>query len=111
MPAFRAPRQLSHRARALVGVALAVLLLGGATTPASAHALIEKSTPATGGQLDSPGQIMATFSEAVEPQFSELQVLDANRKQVDAGDSHGALGDPKSLTVSVPQLPDGTYLV
>jgi copper transport protein len=98
-------------ARLLAATALTLVVLTTCPTPTFAHALLEKSTPATGGQLDSPGQIMATFSEAVEPQFSELQVLDVNRKRVDAGDSQGALGDPKSLVVSVPKLSDGTYMV
>jgi len=98
-------------ARLLAASALALVVLTTCPVPTFAHALLEKSTPATGGQLDSPGQILASFSEAVEPQFSELQVLDANRKRVDLGDSQGALGDPKSLTVSVPKLPDATYLV
>jgi copper transport protein len=111
MPTSGASRLPDLARRTLLVVVLAGLVLATSTRPAWAHALLEKSTPATGGQLDSPGQIIATFSEAVEPQFSELQVLDANRKRVDAGDSQGALGDPKSLVVSVPKLPDGTYMV
>jgi len=110
------PRLLQRAKRAcitrlLTACALSVVLLATAPGLTFAHALYEKSTPASGGQLDSPGQIQVSFTEAVEPSFSELQVLDVNRKRVDAGDSHAAAGDGKALVVSVPQIPDGTYLV
>jgi methionine-rich copper-binding protein CopC len=97
--------------RALLIVALAAVLLGTTARPASAHALYEKSQPATGGQLETPGQIQVSFTEDVEPQFSQLEVLDTSRRKVDLDDSHSPPGSPKALTVSVPQLPDGTYMV
>lgn len=97
--------------RVLLVLVLAVLLAGGSARPASAHALYERSQPATGGQLDTPGQIQVWFTEAVEPAFSEIEVLDTTRKRVDLQDTHAAPGEPKSLLVSVPELPDGTYMV
>jgi copper transport protein len=109
----RCPRIVSALlgARPLAALVVAVALFALAPSQTFAHAELDKSTPGTGGQLDAPGQILATFTEAVEPSFSELQVLDVNRKRVDLGDTQGTLGNPKGLTVSVPQLPDGTYLV
>jgi copper transport protein len=97
--------------RLLVACAIAILALGAAGRTASAHALYEKSQPASGGQLETPGQVQVSFTEAVEPQFSQLEVLDVSRKKVDLGDSHAAPGTGKALVVSVPQLPDGTYMV
>ncbi|MFN8635641.1 MAG: copper resistance protein CopC [Chloroflexota bacterium] len=98
-------------ARATVGLVVAVLLFAGSVHPASAHALYEKSQPTTGGQLDTPGQIQVWFTEDVEPSFSKIQVLDTSRRPVDLGDSNAALGTGKALVVSVPKLPDGTYMV
>src|SRR5687767_11392703 len=72
----------------LLVLALAVLLLGSTARPASAHALYEKSQPATGGRLDTPGQIQVWFTEAVEPAFSEIEVLDTSRRRVDLQDTH-----------------------
>src|SRR4051812_7901259 len=97
--------------RGLLMLALAAVLLGTTARRASAHALYEKSQPATGGQLETPGQVQVSFTEDVEPQFSQLEVLDTSRRKVDLDDSHGPPGSPKALIVSVPQLPDGTYMV
>ena len=99
--------------RVLVSLALCALVLasGFGIRTASAHALYEKSQPATGGRLETPGQIQVWFTEPVEPAFSELEVMDTSRRRVDLQDSHAAPGEPKALLVSVPQLPDGTYMV
>src|SRR5687768_2065664 len=105
------PRVRLGLASALAGALLAVLLVGGSARPALAHALYEKSQPATGSQLETPGQIQVWFTEPVEPELSELQVLDTTRKRVDLQDTRLALGENRALTVSVPQLPDGTYMV
>src|SRR5690242_18632552 len=102
---------IARVSRPLAALAAALVVLVAAPTPTFAHALLDKSQPASGGRLDAPGQVQASFTEAIEPSFSELQVLDASRKRVDNGDSAATLGSDKSLTVSVPELPDGTYLV
>lgn len=110
-PCMAISSHLTHVARALLGIVLAILILAGSPATTSAHALYEKSTPATGGQLETPGQIQVSFTEDVDERFSELEVLDSSRKRVDLQDSHAAPGSPKALVVSVPQLPDGTYMV
>ncbi len=97
--------------RVLGALLLAALVLGGTPRAASAHALYERSQPASGAQLEAPGQIQVWFTEAVEPTFSVLEVLDASRKRVDLQDTHAAPGEVKALVVSVPELPDGTYMV
>jgi copper transport protein len=104
-------RSLYAVGRALALLLFAALLLGGTTRPALAHALYEKSQPATGSQLEAPGQIQVWFTEDVEPEFSRLEVLDTSRRRVDLDDSHGVLGTGRALIVSVPELPDGTYMV
>lgn len=105
--------RIPMRLRSLIAVVLCALLFvsGVGVQSASAHALYEKSQPATGGRLETPGQIQVWFTEPVEPAFSELEILDTSRKRVDLQDSHGAPGEPKALLVSAPALPDGTYMV
>ncbi|MFN8632953.1 MAG: copper resistance protein CopC [Chloroflexota bacterium] len=100
-----------QRGRALAALVLVLLLLGASTSSASAHALYERSQPGSGARLETPGQIQVWFTEAVEPAFSEVEVLDLTRKRVDLQDTHLAPGESKSLIVSVPQLPDGTYMI
>ena len=77
-----------------------------------AHAYLESSTPAAGASLSqAPDQLRLTFTEAVDPSFSNVQVLDARRQQVDKGDSHVAPDDPRSMIVSLGSVPDGLYTV
>ncbi|MGE3268514.1 MAG: copper resistance protein CopC [Chloroflexota bacterium] len=111
MPACTLANLLRPICRALLGLLLATLFIAGGVRPASAHALYERSQPASGGKLESPGQVQVWFTEPVEPAFSELEVLDTGRKRVDLRDSHGAPGESKALVVTVPELPDGTYMV
>src|SRR5688572_28764659 len=65
------------RRSAFGALALLVLLVWSFwTTPAAhAHATYTRSDPPSGGQLATPGRIRATFSEDVDPAFSELQVF------------------------------------
>src|SRR5829696_1109940 len=87
------------------------LLLVLTVRPTSAHALYVRSEPASGAQFRPPGQIQVWFTEAVEPDFSKLEVLDSSRKRVDLDDTHAVPGDNRSLVVSVGEIPDGTYTV
>lgn len=90
-----------------------MLMVVGFMAPpwAHAHATYVRSEPPSGGKLVAPGRIGVFFSEDVDPSFSEVQVLDSNRRQVDRKDTRPVAGDRKALTVSVPDLPDGTYTV
>ena len=90
---------------------VAMVLLLATVRPAFGHALYERSEPAAGAQLTAPGQIHVWFTEEIEPGFSRIQVLDANRRRVDLEDTQAVPGAPRALTVSVGALPDGTYTV
>lgn len=91
--------------------ALATLLLLTVAPSAFGHALYERSEPASGGQLAAPGQVQVWLTEAVEPSFSKLEVLNSARGRVDNGDTRAVPGEPRALVVSVGELPDGTYTV
>jgi hypothetical protein len=93
---------------AVVPMALGLLL---AATPAFAHAFLERARPAVGSSIQaSPPAIVITFTEGVEPHFSQIEVHDASGSRVDKGDVHSD-GAETRLAVSLPKLPQGTYTV
>lgn len=98
--------------QALAGlVALAALLaVPGA---AFAHAQLENADPAPGARVArAPTELRLSFSEPVDASFSQIQVLDAQKQQVDRGDSRVDPGDPRAMHVSLQGgLPDGIYTV
>ncbi len=82
-----------------------------AAPPALAHAFLAQASPSAGAELLVPPRaIRITFTEAVEPHFSSIEVRDAADKRVDTTNPHA--GDaPKTLVVDLPKLPPGTYTV
>jgi methionine-rich copper-binding protein CopC len=60
----------------------------------------------------SPEKVSITFSEAVEPKFSSINVTSADGKtKLNTAASQPVAGDPKTLTLALPTLPAGGYLV
>src|SRR3974377_506589 len=95
---------------ALVLAFLALFGLG--VSPVLAHALLLRSIPEANAVLDrAPAQVELFFSEAVDPTFSTIKVLDANGQPVDNGDTQLDPADATHLTVSLRSLRDGIYTV
>jgi len=91
-------------------VTAAALLLAPVTT--WAHAFPDHSDPRVGHTVDaSPPAVRIWFDGQIEPVFSKLRVEDADRRQVDKGDSRVAPGDGTLLEVGLPPLPSGRYRV
>jgi methionine-rich copper-binding protein CopC len=91
--------------------AIAVLLLAmvlAAPVPALAHAMLMKSDPAAGATLSaSPAQITIRFSEALEPRFSSITLVDATGHAVP-----GALHvEGRMMTLGIPRLTAGVFEV
>jgi methionine-rich copper-binding protein CopC len=116
---MRAPHwPLRQLAFALLGVALLVAAwpMGsaqaqGLTVSSVAHALPVKYFPAQNAVLAaSPTEVQITFSEHLNPDISKLVVVNPSTQRVDNGDSHIG-GDDLTMTVSLPLLPAGTYVV
>jgi copper transport protein len=103
------PRPRPQLAVTLVATLLAVLL-----TPAgaSAHALLEGTSPARGATLrEQPRAVTLRFSESVEGNFGAVRVFDASSKRVDDGHTIHPNGTGSQLTVGLrPGLPHGTYV-
>jgi len=83
-----------------------------AAGPAFAHAHLRSATPGVDSTVTTPPTAVSiTYSEAVEPKFSTIEVDDSTGKRVDKQDPHTAPNDSKVLSVSVPSLSTGTYKV
>jgi methionine-rich copper-binding protein CopC len=96
-----------RRAAAAVGIFLA--LAPGAAWP---HASLVRSSPARRAVLvKAPARIQLWFNERLEREFSRLSVWDASGRQVDSRDVQVDATDPKRLSVAVPALPPGVYVV
>ncbi len=94
-----------------IALALAALLAAVAAGPASAHALLEATTPDRGAALDAaPREVVLRFSEAVEIEFGAVRVYDAAGKEVQAGSAFHPGGDDSAVAVRLRDgLPDGGY--
>ena len=71
-----------------------------------------KSNPASDARLaKSPTEVRVTFSETPDPSGSDLAVLDTAGKRLSAPTVAAATDEANTLIVSVPDLPEGGYLV
>ena len=78
--------------------------------PAHAHALLIASSPADGATVErAPAQALLTFTEAPDPVLSEVRVLDASGKRVEASRAEPVPEDPRQLRVSLGTPAAGTY--
>jgi len=100
---------MSARSAALAFVAAVAWL---ASAPAAAHAFLDHADPRVGSTIaQSPRSVRLWFSQALEPAFSRVRIVDASGKTVDAGDAHVDTSDATILSVTVPTLAPGTYRV
>jgi methionine-rich copper-binding protein CopC len=78
---------------------------------AFAHAHPKTMVPAPDSTGPSPSKISITFSEAVEPKFSSIKLTNIEGKPADPETSAPVPGDATTITLAVPSLPAGTYVV
>jgi len=94
------------RRAAFVAVALLIPSL------ALAHAFLHHASPPVGSDIPvSPPAVIITYSEGVEPNFSTIEVDNAQGTRVDKADPHLVGGEQTKLAVSLPKLPPGRYTV
>ncbi|HEY5155173.1 MAG TPA: copper resistance protein CopC, partial [Acidimicrobiales bacterium] len=104
----------SLRRRITQGLLAAGMGLGLMVTwagPASAHAVVEASTPSDGQRLvTAPDQVSILFSEPVTANLGGLRVVDASGKRVDDGQTDGS--GSSTLRVGLQSgLSDNTYVI
>jgi copper transport protein len=92
----------------LIAAFLVLLVLPGV---ASAHAVLESSTPTRGQVLKvAPKQVTFEFNEPVEASFGAVRVFDTEGEQVQSGDVFRPGDSDGSIGVGLPDgLEDGTY--
>ena len=78
----------------------------------SAHANLASAEPAPNSELESaPDRVIIWFTEPLEPALSSIQVLDTTGQRVDLDDSQVDDLNPLVMSVSLGEIPDGTYTV
>ena len=106
---------MSRRSRpgpVAVRFAAAVLLLAALAAPAFAHAMLRMASPSAGATVRvAPARVTLTFSEAVEPAFSSVEVRDAAGARVDLGAVAQDGSAPNALVVRLKPLAAGVYTV
>lgn len=103
----------SHVRRLVAATAAAcAATIGLFPVVASAHAILESSSPAASQTLAaSPEQITLDFSEAVETSFSRIQLFDSDEKEIPIGSVVRSPTDDSVISADVPELDDGVYVV
>jgi methionine-rich copper-binding protein CopC len=77
-----------------------------------AHAVLVNADPVPNSIVNTPPkEVWILFSEPIEPAFSQIQVFSQSGQRVDNGDLTVANSDNTALSVSLPLLAEGTYLV
>jgi hypothetical protein len=104
---------VTHRGiRRAAGLAALLIALAMAAPVAWSHAQLVKSVPARRAVLvRPPARVQLWFNERLEPAFARLSVWTQQGTQVDQQDARVASDDPKQLSVSLPPLEPGTYVV
>ena len=91
-------------------VALVALLLGAGA--AWGHAFLERAEPRVGSTVKAaPAQLRVWFTEAIEPAFSTLEVVNQSGDRVDLGPARVDAASPALLQVALKPLGPGTYRV
>ena len=90
--------------------ALAALLLGASA--AWGHAFLGRAEPRVGSTVKAaPSQVRVWFTEALEPAFSTLEVVNQAGERVDRGPARVDAASQTLLEVPLKPLGPGTYRV
>ena len=82
------------------------------SAPAWAHAYLVRSTPAARAVVGrAPERVQLWFNERLEPAYSRVSVWSGAGERVDVGDVQVARTDATRLSVGLPPLPAGAYVV
>jgi len=103
----------AHRVFAVLGSVIAGFLLVVLTAgPASAHAILESSTPGDRTTVAvSPPQITLVFSENVSISPTSIELFDEKGDRVDIGTPQHAPTTDRDVQATVPHLDNGGYVV
>ena len=92
-------------------VPLALALLLAMPVAAQAHAFLDRAVPGAGSDTKgSPPALTLTFSEAIEPLFSQVTIQSADGQPISVP-AFTRSADGRTLTIPLPNLPPGDYRV
>lgn len=91
-----------------VGVLAALFAV--APVVAWAHAHLTTSNPAENATISAPTEVSLRFTQALEKNFSSVEVRNANGQRVDDGKLR-PVDDATALAVGLQKLPPGRYQV
>jgi methionine-rich copper-binding protein CopC len=93
-------------------VAMGFLAMAGLTGHAEAHARLRQASPAADSMVrTAPAEVIVTFTEALEPKFSRIEVQDSQGARVDQGNAQAVPGEPTRFAIALKPLPAGVYRV
>jgi copper transport protein len=107
---IRAPRVGSRLLTLVLATLLSVVALVGLAGPASAHAVLDGSSPRDGAEVGSePAEVSLTFDEAVQPIPASDEVISSTGERVDTGQLRQSADGTTIVLPLRPGLPAGTY--
>jgi methionine-rich copper-binding protein CopC len=99
-------------ARKFARLAFAAAFSAAGATAVLAHAHLVRAVPGVGSTVKiAPSQVQIFFSEAVEPAFSTVEVLDPKGNRVDQGKAAVDPADAKVLSIALKPMTPGSYKV
>jgi copper resistance protein C len=82
------------------------------TAPALAHAMLDRASPPVGSSVaKAPREVVLSFTESLEPAFSQIEVRGASGAVMSSGKAQVDRGNRTQLRVSLKPLPPGSYQV
>ena len=94
--------------RAAIGLAAFVAFASGAL----GHAFLDHAVPAVGSTIrKAPAAVKIWFTQALEPAFSTIKILDAKGGVIASSNRAVDASDRTLLSLPVPPLSPGTYRV
>ena len=100
--------------RRISGAAIASTVLALTFIPgiASAHAILETSSPAPSALLaSSPKEIRLDFDEQVEATLGDIRIYDSEQREVSKSNTVRSASDASVVTAEIPTLKNGVYVV
>jgi copper resistance protein C len=86
--------------------------VGIAPIAALSHAFLDQAAPLVGGTVPaSPKEIRLTFTEAIEPRFSGIDLMTDDGRRISTGQPTVDPGNDKQLVLTLPPLVPGRYRV
>src|SRR5574341_2407682 len=99
-----------RRGAVLLAVVAIALALGSRTPSAGARAFLTRSQPESGAVLpQAPPEVLLWYSEDIEIEFSDGQVVDATGTRYDNDDFHQHADRANAGITLKPGAPNGTY--